>query len=220
MKIFHQLQVMSCGLLGLALESGLLAQDMSEKLRERWELHFSDVGGDDAARIQAGRELATWPEFKPELFAMLQRDYFEVRKDPKQRGDAAALSVLATRKDLTMAELKFITDELERLVSEQDGTNFINPAINLLEHYPSAEHEALVMLFLDRDAKQDHTLLSVFETLSVIGSHKSLEVMQDVVARLNAKNPKYWFLNRMNGYVTTLKTKLEQDVKTQKDNGG
>jgi hypothetical protein len=183
---------------------------MSAELRARWELHFSDVGGNDAERIQAGLELATRPEFKPELLAMLQRDYFEARKDPKQKGDATALSILALRRDLTVAEQKLITDELEGLVNEEDGTSFINPAIHLLEHYPSPEHEAVAMRFLNRDGKQDHTLLSAFETLSAIGGAKSLDAMSQVAARFQAKNPKYWFLKEMNQHIGTLETRLKQ----------
>lgn len=152
---------------------------------------------------RAEKALATRPEFKPQLFALLQIQYFEI---PKWGGRAGtkALSALALRSDLTPAEQKFITTELETHVAPEDESPFISPAIRLLAHYPSPEHEALVLRFLNRDAKDLHGVKVVFNTLSIIGGEKSLAAMREVHANLKARKADQFLLQDLDGHITNM----------------
>ncbi|MFN0080608.1 MAG: hypothetical protein ACKVY0_29420 [Prosthecobacter sp.] len=166
------------------------------------------------AWTKAQQELTTRPDIKPDLLRQLQREYFIAKQTPGASISFSALGALALRKDLNPAEQKIIADELERLVSAGDNKYFVNGGINLLSHYPTPEHEDLVLRFLERDDRQVHTLLSAFRTLSAIGGGKSLETMRQMAARLQAKNQEYWFLKELNGHVTALETRLKQEAAT------
>ena len=195
-------------LFGLTLLPRLTAQEMSTALRNLWNIYHSDVGGNEEARNRAEHALATRPEFKPEFFAMLQRDYFDARKNGR-REDSLGAALLSLREDLTPAEQNLITDELATHVAENDESSFIYPAINLLSHYPSPEHEALVLHFLNSSARHDKILLAAFRTLSKIGGEKSHAAMRDVVARMKAKNAQVWILDDMDRYLSILQYRLE-----------
>lgn len=119
------------------------------------------------------------------------------------------MGALALRNDLTPAEQKLITDELETHIASTDESPFIRGAINLLAHYPSPEHEALVLRFLNRSAKQRHTLRAAFDTLAEIGGEQSLAVMREVAARMKAENPQYSFLEDLNLHLSNLQYRLE-----------
>jgi hypothetical protein len=166
------------------------------------------------------QELATRPDIKQDLLNDLQRSLISARQTPGKVVSPMSMSALPLRSDLTSDEQKIITDELERVmdITHQNGVSidglFVCPAILLLSHYPSHEHEALVLRFLEREDRQVHTLLSAFQTLSAIGSQKSLEVMRQMKARFQAKNPKYWFLKEMNEHIGTLETRLKQEAAT------
>lgn len=158
---------------------------------------------------RAEKALATRPDFKPQLFALLQIQYFEI---PKLGGRAGtkALSALSFRSDLTPAEQKFITTELEAHVAPEDESPFIFPAIRLLAHYPSPEHEALVLRFLHRDAKDLHGVKVVFNTLSIIGGEKSLAAMREVHASLKARKADRFFLQDLDGYIANMQHWIER----------
>lgn len=179
------------------------AAPMSPALSKALEDAFPWCIPDGPSMERAEKALATRPEFKPQLFALLQIQYFEI---PKWGGRAGtkALSALALRSDLTPAEQKFITTELETHVAPEDESPFISPAIRLLAHYPSPEHEALVLRFLNRDAQQRQILRAVFHTLSIIGGEKSLAAMREVHASLKAKDPRLDFLQNLDGHITNM----------------
>lgn len=163
---------------------------------------------------KAVHELATRPEFKPMLLEILQRDYFEEMKAADGKPNTEALNPLGLRSDLTVSEQKIITDELERLIPHPEAPRFVNGGINLLAHYPSPEHEDLVLRFLNRPKNRDYTLTAAFKTLSVIGGSKSMEAMQRVAARLRKGNPGFWFLPELDSHIATLATRLKKESVT------
>lgn len=163
---------------------------------------------DGPSMERAEKALATRPDFKPQLFALLQIQYFEI---PKWGGSPGtkALSALSLRSDLTPAEQKLITTELEAHVAPEDKGPFIFPAIRLLAHYPSPEHEALVLRFLNRDAQREQILKNVFRTLSIIGGEKSLAAMREVHAGLKARKADQFFLQDLDGYIANMQRWIE-----------
>jgi hypothetical protein len=163
---------------------------------------------------KAEQELSTRPDIKADLLRQLQREYFIAKQTPGVMVSFSALGALALRKDLSGAEQKTITDELEQLVSAGDNKYFVNGGISLLRHYPTPEHEDLVLRFLGRDDRQVYTLLAAFRTLSIIGSSKSLETMRQMAIRLQARGSEDWFLKEMNGHVTALETRLKLEAAT------
>lgn len=165
------------------------AAPMSPALSKALEDAFPWCIPHPPSMARAEKALATRPDFKPQLFALLQIQYFEI---PKWGGsaDTKALSALSLRSDLTPAEQKLITTELQAHIAPEDESSFAGPAIRLLANYPSPEHEALVLRFLDRDAKQRQILSAVFHTLSIIGGEKSLAAMGEFHAGLKAKDPR------------------------------
>ena len=60
---------------------------------------------------------------------------------------------------------------------------FVNSAIHLLKHYPSAEHEELILRFL-RDGWPDRTVKAAFEVLYESGTEKSLPAVREALARM------------------------------------
>ena len=171
---------------------------------------FTDVGGTEVQeRLENARqELGTRPEFKPLLLAKLQREYFEARNAPGKEGDVTALSILALRSDLTATELKPITDELERRIHQLDSDfNFV--AVGMLKHYPSSDHEALVLRFLELNEGDWSHIKAAFRTLHEIGGVKSLAVMKQIVARKSAQNPKLIYLEEMNQLIGSLGYRLK-----------
>ena len=175
--------------------------------------------------MKVERELATRPDIKQDLMNNVKRSLIKAKQTPGKVVSPRAMSALALRADLTADEQKLITDEMVRVmdITHQNGINiegmFLGPAIHLLIHYPSPEHEALLLRILERDNREDHTLLAAFRTLSAIGSEKSLEVMRQMTARFQAKNPKYWFLKEMNQHIGTLETRLKKEGSASKKSG-
>ncbi|WP_395742690.1 hypothetical protein [Prosthecobacter sp.] len=185
------------------------AAPMSPALRTALENCFPCCIPDDKAMARAEKALATRPEFKPQLFALLKVQYFEI---PQWGGwgSTNALSALALRSDLTPVERKLITTELETHLAQADESPFINPAIRLLAHYPSPEHEALVLRFLNRDAKQQPILRAAFHTLSIIGGEKSLAAMREVQADLKAQHAESFLLNDLEQDITRMQQWIER----------
>jgi hypothetical protein len=161
------------------------------------------------AMARAEKALATRPELKPQLLAFLQAQYFEIRKWGGA-GDTTALSALALRNDLTPAEQKIITTELENHVAPEDQSPFIGAAMHLLSHYPSPEHEALMLRFLNRDSKHHHILEMAFHTLSIIGGEKALADMREVQADMKAKNPGFLFLQELDRHIDNMQFWIER----------
>lgn len=182
-----------------------------EKMRPEVEALLETFSSDfksPSTYPQAVDQLTNRPDIKPDLLAALQRDYFQGQSGTKS--DRFALGALSLRSDLTAAEQKIFTDELERLLAEKEKTRFVDPAINLLAHYPSAEHEALVLKYLNRSNNSDYTLSSIFRTLAAIGGNESHEAMQRVANRLKAKYPDFWVLPELDQSIKNLETRLRQ----------
>jgi hypothetical protein len=181
------------------------------KLRGLIDTYYSDFKTPESYN-NAANELATRPEFKPILLEMLQRDYFQALQTLDKKPDDEALGPLSLRADLTAEEQKLFTDEMERLMGNPASYSFMNGSINLLAHYPSTEHENLVLRVLARarPQNQDHTLEQAFKTLSVIGGAKSLKAMLQVIEPLKKTDPNIWFLPELESSVTVLETRLKK----------
>ncbi len=184
------------------------AAPMSPALSKALEDCFPCCIPDGPSMARAEKALATRPEFKPQLFALLQIQYFEI---PKWGGRAStkALSALSLRKDLTPAEQKIITTELETHAAPADESAFIGAAIRLLAHYPSPEHEALVLRFVNPNAKSEQILKNVFRTLSIIGGEKSLAAMREVHAGLKARKADQFLVQDLDGHITNMQDWIE-----------
>ncbi|MCB1276626.1 hypothetical protein [Prosthecobacter sp.] len=186
------------------------------ELGELLDTYYSDFNTQEDFD-KAAHELATRPEFKPMLFEMLQREYFQTVKGVDRTPIIESLGPLTLRKDLSREEQKLFTDEMERLISAPPKEySFVNGGIHLLAHYPSPEHEDLVLRFLDRQQNQDYTFVAAFKTLSVIGGPKSLEAMRRVATRFRNGNPSIWFLPELDNYIATLETRLKQKAPSPK----
>ncbi len=187
------------------------AAPTSPALQELLDYCFPWCGvGTEAERLaRAQKALATRPEFKPQLLTLLKIQYFDFIKWGG-RGKTTALDALALRSDHTPAEQRFITAELETHVAPEDESSFIGAAIRLLAHYPSPEHEALVVRFLNRDARHRGVLMAVFGTLSVIGGEESLAAMREAQTGLKAKNAESYLLDDLERYVTNMQYWLDR----------
>lgn len=187
-----------------------LPPPMRPEVRALLEDYGTDAPYADVKRyMEVERELATRPDIKQDLINDFKRSLIRNRQNP---GNVAASmsSALPLRADLTADEQKLVTDELERVIEFSNADYFIGPAINMMRHYPSPEHEVLVLRFLQRDDRASHIFLAAFRTLASIGGPKSLRVMRQMEARFAAKNPKYEFLKKMNEYIGALATRIEQ----------
>ncbi|WP_395746107.1 hypothetical protein [Prosthecobacter sp.] len=216
LRRFIQQHARLAALAGLAV-SGVDAQTVPElpppmrpEVRALLEEYGTDAPYANVKRyMEVERELATRPDIKQDLMDDFKRSLVRDRRNPGQV--AASMSPgLPLRADLTDEEQKLVTDELERVIEFPSADYFIGPAIHMLRHYPSPEHEALVLRFLQRDDREYHTLLAAFRTLSVIGSPKSLEVMRQMEARFAAINPKYVFLKEMHDHIGALETRMQK----------
>jgi hypothetical protein len=183
---------------------------LSAELRELLDIYHSDFNTPEHYD-KAAHELATRPEFKPMLLEMLQREYFQALKVADGKPTMEALGPLTLRSDLSAAEQKIFTDEMERLLGDPKAYSFVNGGINLLAHYPSQEHEDLVLRFLNRAQNQDYTFVAAFKTLSVIGGPKSLEAIRRVADHLRKNySPGDWFIAELDSHIVALETRLKQ----------
>ena len=163
---------------------------------------------------KAVTELATRPEFKSMLMDMVQQEYFQTINIPNKELDYMAfraLGALSLRSDLTASEQKIFTDEMERLMSGPNADSFVNGSINLLAHYPSPEHENLVLRVLTQPNCTDSTMVVAFKALSVIGGARSLETLQQVAARQKKRGSSLWFLPELADSIAVLETRLKQE---------
>jgi hypothetical protein len=158
---------------------------------------------------KAKKEISTRREYKPLLLAQFQAEYFGTPLPPGLSGARGGFYFLSMRKDLTAAEQKIITDELARRSEVPGDKMFVNPAIYLLRHYPSAEHEELILRFL-QDGWPDRTVKAAFEVLYESGTEKSLPVMREALARMQKQSATHdlSYLEDMTRYLEGLEYRL------------
>lgn len=193
-----------------------MSQDVRAQLQKLENDYFIDAGGVGVQELvdNAEKELSTRPEFKPLLLGQLQQEYFEPLKATGRQGATTALSILALRSDLSSDEQKIITDELKRLAASPGDKPFVNGAIHLLSHYPSPEHEELVLRFLKENGWADQTVMSAFDSLMEIGTAKSLAVMRDVHVLMKAQKADKWLVQQMGQDIDVLEYRLEKGAAT------
>lgn len=130
------------------------------------------------------------PGITPDLMEALKRDYFI--PNPNYLACTLALAALQYRTDLSEVDLATITDELKRC-SELPGElppnqeSFACVGLLVLKHYPTSNHEDLALKFLSRERSM--VLRSAVETLSVIGSDRSIPVLKEVREKMAQKYP-------------------------------
>ena len=207
---------LSLSLVFLVLASARAQTDLPPPMRPEVKALIEDYETDapygDVKRMAAvERELATRPDIKEDLLNEFKRSLIRAHA---QRNVAASMSWLALRADLTAEEQKLVTDELERVsafpyAAQKAGFGFISPAIHLLRHYPSPEHEALVLRFLDSEDRDEGVLLTAFRTLSIIGGPKSLKTMVQMAARIEATRPKSVLFRQMKAPIEQLEARLK-----------
>ena len=211
---------LSLSLVFLVLASARAQTDLPPPMRPEVKALIEDYETDapygDVKRMAAvERELATRPDIKEDLLNEFKRSLIRVQARTYIAADMPG--ALTLRQDLTADELKLVSDELERVsafpyAAQKAGhadVLLIGPALHLLRHYPSSEHEALVLRFLDRDDRQDQVLLTAFRTLSTIGGPKSLEAMVQMAARIEATRPKSTLFLQMKTPIEQLKARLK-----------
>lgn len=205
--------------LALALASARAQTDLPPPMRPEVKALIEDYETDapygDVQRWAAvERELATRPDIKEDLLNEFKRSLIRANA---RSNVAASMSLLALRADLTAEEQKLVTDELERVSAFPYAVQkagfadvlFISPAIHLLRHYPSPEHEALVLRFLDREDRDEGVLLTAFRTLSIIGGPKSLKTMVQMAASIEAARPKSVLFRQMKAPIEQLEARLK-----------
>lgn len=188
----------------VALPSALVSQSGIESDPMNWPLDrlMADYHSDaryGAPELSARVDLALVErkDLLPQLWSRLEETYFDLPdRDTNPNVRAETLGVLSRRSDLTPAQVHRIADELQRFVGVPEdqwrsAKFFMNAALNLLRHYPSPEHEELVMKFLDRGPDEEFTLRSAASTLAEIGGPRSAAAIRAMIARLRMENPNY-----------------------------
>jgi len=122
------------------------------------------------------QEVASRPDIKPDLLALLRRAY----NADKGLDVGMALAALQLRTDLTEAELKEI---LMPLVSRRDAAaldrlhrSYAYAGLQVLKNYPSKEHEDLAIAYLSRAELEAR--LGAAQALAQIGTERSLAQMR------------------------------------------
>jgi hypothetical protein len=129
------------------------------------------------------QKLQSRVDIKPDLFALVDEAYD--KEDWERLGPP--LLALRLRSDLSPEELSRLVDPL---TENQERTGpldmmtkaFVCGALPVLKHYPSAEHEKLVLSYLARD----DTLIqeNAINTLAEIGTGQSLPALKELSEKL------------------------------------
>ncbi len=131
------------------------------------------------------RQAAEMPGITDRLCNLLWACYNDLDHAPGN-GFENVLAALKLRGDIPPEQLKKITDEIRRLASlgmdkaqEHGVENMLYGGVGILDRYPSAEHEDLVLLLLKSD--DIFLQMNAAMTLGKIGTNRSIDPMRKFI---------------------------------------